>query len=60
MEKTETISPKTFEYDYRIREHRWRDQKWTIQRNWQHITHKTKKSKAKTQHNMYFDTIMRK
>jgi hypothetical protein len=26
--------------------------KWTIQRNWQHMVHKTKKNKAKTQHNM--------
>jgi len=26
--------------------------KWTIQRNWQHRVHKTKKNKTKTQHNM--------
>ena len=26
--------------------------KWTIQRNWQHMVHKTKKNQAKTQHNM--------
>ena len=26
--------------------------KLTIQRNWQHMVHKTKKNKAKTQHNM--------
>jgi len=24
----------------------------TIQRNWQHMVHKTKKNKTKTQHNM--------
>jgi len=32
----------------------WRgNQKWTIQRNWQHSrVQKTKKKKAKTQHNM--------
>jgi hypothetical protein len=26
--------------------------KWTIQKNWQHRVYKTKKNKAKTQHNM--------
>jgi len=26
--------------------------KWTVQRNWQHRVHKTKKDKAKTEHNM--------
>ena len=26
--------------------------KWTIQRNWQHRIHKTKKNKTKTQHNI--------
>ena len=34
------------------REHRRSKQEWTIQKNWQHRTHKTKKNKAKTQHNM--------
>ena len=28
------------------------NQKWTIQRNWQHRVHKTKKDKTKTQHNI--------
>ena len=28
-------------------------QKWTLQRNWQHRSHKTKKNKTKTQDNMY-------
>jgi len=33
----------------------------TIQRNWQHSVHKTKKNKTKTQHNQYVvDTTMRK
>jgi hypothetical protein len=27
-------------------------QKWTMQRNWQHIVYKTKKKQKKTQHNM--------
>jgi hypothetical protein len=34
------------------REYRSGNLKWTIQRNWQHKVHKTKKNKAKTQHNM--------
>ena len=29
------------------------NQKWTIQRNWQHRVHKTKKNKTKMQHNMF-------
>ena len=28
-------------------------QKWTVQRNWQHRVHKTKKNKTQTQHNMF-------
>ena len=28
------------------------NQKWTIQRNWQHRAHKMKKNKTKTRHNM--------
>ena len=35
-----------------VREYRKGNQKWTIQRNWQHRVHKTKKNKTKTQHNM--------
>jgi len=35
-----------------VREHRTANQKLTIQRNWQHRVHKTKKNKAKTHHNM--------
>ena len=35
-----------------VREYRRSNQKRTIQRNWQHRVHKTKKNKAKTQHNM--------
>jgi hypothetical protein len=35
-----------------VREYRRGNQKWTIQRNWQHMTDKTQKNKAKTQHNM--------
>ena len=27
--------------------------KWTLQRNWQHRSHKTKKNKTKVQQNMY-------
>jgi hypothetical protein len=35
-----------------IREY-WRDnQKWTIQRNWGHRVHKTKKNKSRQKHNM--------
>ena len=33
-----------------VREYQRCNQKWTIQRNWQHRTHKT--NKTKTQHNM--------
>ena len=35
-----------------VREYRRGNQKKEIQRNWQHRLHKTKKNKAKTQHNM--------
>jgi len=35
-----------------FKEHRRGNQKWTIQRNWKHGVHKTKKNKTKTQHNM--------
>ncbi len=28
------------------------NQKWTIQRNWQHEVHKTKKNKTKAHHNI--------
>jgi hypothetical protein len=34
------------------RECRWSNNKWTIQRNWPHRAHKTRKNKAKTQLNM--------
>jgi len=36
-----------------IREYRRGNQKWIIQRNWQHRAHKMKKNKTKTQHNMH-------
>ena len=35
-----------------VREYRKGNQIWTIQRNWQHRKHKTKKNKIKTQHDM--------
>jgi len=36
----------------------WRgNQERTIQRNWQHRVHKTKKNKAKPQHNMYWTPL---
>ena len=31
--------------------------KWTIQRNWQHSVHKTTKNKTKIQHNMYWTSL---
>jgi hypothetical protein len=35
-----------------VREYRRKaNQKWTFQRDWQHLVHKTTKNKAKTQHN---------
>jgi len=37
---------------FKVREHRRGNQKWTMQRNWQHRIHKTKKNKTKRQHNM--------
>jgi hypothetical protein len=39
-------------YSINVREYRRGNQKRTIQRNWQHRVHKTKKNKTKTQHNM--------
>ena len=35
-----------------VRQYRKGNRKWTIQRNWQHRVHKTKKNKTKTQHTM--------
>ena len=35
-----------------VREYRRCNQQWTIQTNWQHMVHKTKTNKPKTQHNM--------
>ena len=35
-----------------VREYRWGNKKLTIQRNWQQRSHKTKKNKINTQHNM--------
>jgi len=35
-----------------VREYQRDNQKWTIQRNWQHRVHKRKKNKTKTQHTM--------
>jgi hypothetical protein len=35
-----------------VRKYRRGNQKWTIQRNWQHRVHNTKKSKTKTQRTM--------
>jgi len=40
-----------------VREYRKGNHKWTIQINWQHKKHKTKKSKTKTQHNMCWTTL---
>jgi len=39
------------------REYRRGNQNWTIQRNWQHRVHKTKTTKAKTQHNMCWTAL---
>jgi hypothetical protein len=42
-----------------VREYRRGNQKRTIQRNWQHRVHNTKKNKTKTQHHV-LDTTTRK
>ena len=34
--------------------------KWTVQRNWQHRVHKTKKNKTKAQHNMCWTPLCTK
>jgi hypothetical protein len=39
-----------------VREYRRGNQKLTIQRNWQHRTHKMKKNTTKSQHNMQTNT----
>ena len=41
-----------------VREYRRGNQKLTIQRNWQHGVHKTKKNKIKTQHNMCWTILL--
>jgi hypothetical protein len=38
-----------------VRQYRKGNRKWTIQRNWQHRVHKTKKNKTKTQHTMCYE-----
>jgi hypothetical protein len=38
-------------YKINVGEYRRGNKTWTIQRNWQHRVHKTKKNKAKTQRN---------
>jgi len=40
-----------------VREYRRGHQKWTIQGNWQHRVHKTKKTKTKTQLNMCWTSL---
>jgi len=35
------------------------NQKWTIQRTWQHRTHTTKTNKTKTQHNIHWTPQVR-
>ena len=40
-----------------VREYRRDTQKWTIQRNWSNMVHKTNKNKTKTQHNMYWTPL---
>ena len=39
------------------REYRSDNEKWTFQRTQQHRTHKTKKNKTKTKHNMYWTPL---
>jgi hypothetical protein len=34
-------------YKIKVREHRRGNQKWTVQRNWEHMVHKMKKNKTK-------------
>ena len=43
----------------KVEEYRRNNQKWTIQRNWQHRVHTTKKNKTKTTQYV-LDTIIRK
>ena len=42
------------------REYRSGNQQWTIQRNWQHRVHKTKKKQSKNTTQYVLDTTMRK
>jgi hypothetical protein len=42
----------------KVREYLWGNEKWRIQRNWQHRVHKAKKNKTKTQHNMAMLRVM--
>jgi predicted HAD superfamily hydrolase len=44
----------TYLYAINVREYGRGNQKWTIQRNWQHRAHKTKINKAKTQQNIWW------
>ena len=44
-------------YQINVREYRPGNQKWTIQRKWENMAHKTKKNKTKTQHNMFWTPI---
>ena len=45
-----------FQMQINVTEYQRGNQTWTIQRNWQHSVHKTKKYK-KNQHNMYWTSL---
>ena len=45
-------------YKINVGEYRRGNTTWTIQRNWQHRVHKTKKNKAKTQHNICWTPLI--
>ena len=49
-----SISDKT---EIHVREYRSGNQKWAIQRNWQHRIHKTKTNKTKTQYTISWAPI---
>ena len=58
LRATVTLLPYSISMNFR--EYRKGNQKWTIQRNWQHRVDKTKKNKTKTKHKMCWTPLYTK
>ena len=54
------INVSIVKYEINVRENRRGNQEWTIQRNWQHLVHKTQEEKKKKKTHYALDTTIRK